>query len=105
MLTSLETPYHEETESLERRPIHGAALACSLRVGVEPVLREVKDDLLDLEQSTPALVGNTRDRIVCRLGCPSSRPASTAEGTGVAFASLAAARAAGYRPCPLCRPD
>lgn len=69
---------------------------------------EVKERLLNLERSTPALVGNTRDRIVCRLGCPpvsvANRRRWQTEELWVAFASLAEARTAGYRPCNVCRP-
>ncbi|MEW6268153.1 MAG: methylated-DNA--[protein]-cysteine S-methyltransferase [Thermodesulfobacteriota bacterium] len=63
---------------------------------------EVKQRLLLLERATPALVGCTTTRIVCRRGCPSER--RIAERNRIVVASVAEARAVGYRPCAVCRP-
>ena len=67
----------------------------------------VKGRLLTLERITPSLIGNTKTRDVCRLGCPPrrvSRWQSEGETRWVAFASLDEAKTAGYRPCKVCRP-
>ena len=61
-----------------------------------------KARLLELERDTPALVGATSTRIVCRRGCPHER--RIAENARIVFASLRDARAVGYRPCRRCRP-
>ncbi len=60
----------------------------------------LKTALLALERSTTPLVGSTRTRIVCRRGCPHER--RIADDHRRVFTSLAAARAAGYRPCRDC---
>jgi len=68
---------------------------------------EIKARLLTLERVTPSLIGNTKTRDVCRLGCPPrrvSRWQSEGETRWVAFASLDEARTAGYTPCKVCRP-
>ena len=62
----------------------------------------VKDGLLALERSTPVLQGCTTTRIVCRVGCVHGRHMSPENR--VIFASVADARAVGYRPCKVCRP-
>jgi O-6-methylguanine DNA methyltransferase len=62
----------------------------------------VKEQLLLLERATPSLVGCTTTRIVCRRGCAHER--RIAERNRVVVASVAEARAAGYRPCRVCRP-
>lgn len=63
---------------------------------------ELKEQLIQLERATPALVGCTTTRIVCRRGCPSER--RIAEHNRVVLASVDEARAVGYRPCAVCRP-
>jgi O-6-methylguanine DNA methyltransferase len=62
----------------------------------------LKSRLLDLERETPALLGCTTTRIVCRRGCPHGRRA--AADREVVFASVVDARSVGYRPCRHCRP-
>lgn len=62
----------------------------------------VKDRLLALERSTPVLQGCATTRIVCRVGCVHGRRMNPENR--VIFASLADARAVGYRPCKACRP-
>lgn len=62
----------------------------------------LKTRLLDLERETPALVGCTTTRIVCRRGCPHGRRA--APDREVVFASVDDACSVGYRPCRHCRP-
>jgi O-6-methylguanine DNA methyltransferase len=62
----------------------------------------LKRRLLDLERSTPALEGCSSTRIVCRVGCDRGR--RMRPDHRVIFASLPDARAAGYRPCLVCRP-
>lgn len=61
-----------------------------------------KTRLLALEGRTPALVGCTSTRVVCRLGC--RREQRLREARRVVFASIGAARAMGYRRCRACRP-
>jgi O-6-methylguanine DNA methyltransferase len=61
---------------------------------------DVKQDLLDLEQSTPPLVGCASTRIVCYRGCPHEKRIE--EAGRVSFRSLAEAEAGGYRPCLIC---
>ncbi|HEY8517027.1 MAG TPA: methylated-DNA--[protein]-cysteine S-methyltransferase [Candidatus Binatia bacterium] len=63
---------------------------------------DVKRQLLLLERATPALVGCTSTRIVCRRGCRYER--RVAETNRIVVASVAEARAIGYRPCAVCRP-
>src|SRR3989449_7459593 len=63
---------------------------------------EMKTRLLALERATPALVGCTSTRIVCRRGCPHER--RVAESNRVVFASIPDAQSVGYRPCRTCRP-
>jgi len=67
--------------------------------GLGPAL---KDRLLALEASVSPLVGRASTGVVCRLGC--DRPGPIPEGDRIHFARLADARAAGFRPCSLCRP-
>lgn len=62
----------------------------------------VKDRLLALERETPALVGCTTTKIVCRRGCGHEQ--QIAEDRRVVFASVREAAALGYRPCRVCRP-
>jgi O-6-methylguanine DNA methyltransferase len=59
----------------------------------------MKTALLDLERTAP-LIGASTTRVVCRLGCPAARRIRRAHR--VAFATLADARRAGYRPCRRC---
>src|SRR5260370_8846894 len=54
------------------------------------------------ERATPALVGCTSTRIVCRRGCAHEQ--RVAEPNPVVFASIPDARSVGYRPCRVCRP-
>lgn len=63
----------------------------------------LKTRLLDLERSVPALVGCASTRIVCRHGCAAERRIGPANR--IVFASVADARAVGYRPCRVCRPE
>lgn len=62
----------------------------------------LKTALLRLERTTPALVGGTTTRIVCRHGCRHEQ--RIGEDRRVVFASVAGARASGYRPCRVCTP-
>ena len=62
----------------------------------------MKTALLRLERVTPALVGCTSTRIVCRRGCAAER--RVREARRVMFASVGDARSVGYRPCRVCRP-
>jgi len=62
----------------------------------------LKTRLLGLEQTTPVLAGCTTTRIVCRVGCPHGLRVRA--DRRVVFASVADARAVGYRPCAVCRP-
>jgi methylated-DNA-[protein]-cysteine S-methyltransferase len=62
----------------------------------------VKTRLLALERSTPALVGSSATRVVCRHGCPQG--GRTREDRRVVFASVEDAWSVGYRSCPVCRP-
>ena len=62
----------------------------------------MKTALLALERATPALVGCTTTRIVCRRGCAHEQ--RVAEDKRVVFASVGDARSVGYRPCHVCRP-
>ena len=64
---------------------------------------EMKTRLLALERATPALVGCTSTRIVCRRGC--AREQRVTESNRVVFASVGDARGVGYRSCRVCRPD
>ncbi len=116
-----------ETESyaqLARRVGHpGAARAVGNALGANPVpvivpchrvIRgdgtwghyafggEMKTLLLALEHATPALVGCTTTRIVCRHGCLHEQ--RVAESNRVVFGSVGDARSVGYRPCRVCRP-
>lgn len=63
----------------------------------------VKARLLAMERATPALEGCRSTRIVCRMGCAPGR--RMRPDNRVIFASLREARALGYRPCRVCRPD
>ncbi len=62
----------------------------------------LKNRLLALERETPALVGCTTTKIVCRRGCAHEQ--QVGEERRVVFASVTEARALGYRPCRVCRP-
>jgi len=62
----------------------------------------LKERLLRLERETPALVGCTTTRILCRRGCRHERRLT--EERRIVFASVAEACRAGYRPCATCRP-
>jgi O-6-methylguanine DNA methyltransferase len=61
----------------------------------------MKTALLQLERATPALVGSTTTKIVCRRGC--SHEQRIRESNRVVFASVADARSVGYRPCKVCQ--
>lgn len=63
---------------------------------------DLKGRLLSLEVSVSPLVGRASSSIVCRRGC--GRPRPIPERERVHFARLADARAAGFHPCPACRP-
>ena len=62
----------------------------------------LKTRLLELERTTPLLVGCESTRIVCRRGCPNEQ--RIAEHRRVVFASVADAAGVGYRPCRVCHP-
>jgi len=61
----------------------------------------MKTALLRLEHDTPALVGCTSTRIVCRRGCAHEQRIT--ERNRVVFASMADAKSVGYRPCKVCQ--
>ncbi len=61
----------------------------------------MKTALLRLERDTPALVGCTTTRIVCRRGCPHEQ--RVRDDRRVVFASVADAKSVGYRPCRTCQ--
>jgi len=61
----------------------------------------MKTALLRLEQDTPALVGCSTTRIVCRRGCTHEQ--RMREDRRVVFASVADAKSVGYRPCRVCQ--
>jgi O-6-methylguanine DNA methyltransferase len=63
---------------------------------------DLKRHVLLLERGMLGLVGDRAKRVLCRTGCPRER--ALTEDRRVAFASTADARAAGYAPCPDCRP-
>ena len=62
----------------------------------------LKTRLLELERTTPLLVGCASTRIVCRRGCAHEQ--RIGEAGRVVFASVADATSVGYRPCKVCRP-
>ena len=62
----------------------------------------MKTALLTLERHTPALVGCSTTRIVCRRGCAHEQRIH--EPNRIVFASVADAQGVGYRPCRTCRP-
>lgn len=62
----------------------------------------LKTRLLALERATPAIVGCSTTRIVCRHGCRAEQ--RIREPRRVVFASVAEAGEVGYRPCRLCAP-
>jgi O-6-methylguanine DNA methyltransferase len=62
----------------------------------------MKTQLLRLERTTPALIGCTSTRIICRRGCAHEQ--RIGEINRVVFASVADAASVGYRPCRVCRP-
>jgi len=62
----------------------------------------LKTRLLELERTTPLLVGCASTRIVCRRGCAHEQ--RIGENGRVVFASVADAAGVGYRPCKVCRP-
>jgi len=63
----------------------------------------MKTQLLQLERTTPALIGCTSTRIICRRGCAHEQ--HIGEVNRVVFASVADAASVGYRPCRVCRPS
>jgi len=63
----------------------------------------MKTQLLQLERTTPALIGCTSTRIICRRGCAHEQ--RIGEVNRVVFASVADAASVGYRPCRVCRPS
>ena len=63
----------------------------------------MKTALLRLERWTPALIGCTSTRIVCRRGCAHEQ--RVAEANRIVFASVGDATSVGYRPCRVCRPS
>src|SRR5437867_5233380 len=62
----------------------------------------MKTQLLRLERTTPALIGCTSTRIICRRGCAHEQ--RVAEANRIVFASVRDAESVGYRPCRVCRP-
>jgi len=62
----------------------------------------MKTQLLRLERTTPALIGCTSTRIICRRGCAHEQ--RVGETNRIVFASVADAASVGYRPCRVCRP-
>ncbi len=62
----------------------------------------MKTQLLRLERTTPALIGCTSTRIICRRGCAHEQ--RIGETNRVVFASVGDATSVGYRPCRVCRP-
>jgi len=62
----------------------------------------MKTHLLQLERATPALIGCTSTRIICRRGCVHEQ--RVGEANRIVFASIADAASVGYRPCRVCRP-
>jgi O-6-methylguanine DNA methyltransferase len=62
----------------------------------------LKTRLLELERTTPVLVGCASTRILCRRGCANEQ--RIGEDGRVVFASVADAVSVGYRPCKVCRP-
>jgi len=63
---------------------------------------ECKRRLVELERTTPVLLGCASTRIVCRVGCVHGQ--RTRPENRVVFASVEDARSVGYRPCKVCRP-
>ncbi|GAA4226654.1 hypothetical protein GCM10022254_12310 [Actinomadura meridiana] len=61
------------------------------------------DEAVDLARRGVRLVGSDTTGIVCYPTCGDARRITAAHRRG--FGTLAAARAAGYRPCLHCRPD
>ena len=61
----------------------------------------VKEYLLELERTTPVLVGCAGTRIVCRRGCPHEQ--RIREDQRVVFSTVLDARSVGYRRCRVCR--
>jgi O-6-methylguanine DNA methyltransferase len=62
----------------------------------------LKTRLLELERTTPLLIGCTSTRIVCRRGCANEQ--RIGEHGRVVFASVADAASVGYRACKVCTP-
>jgi O-6-methylguanine DNA methyltransferase len=62
----------------------------------------LKTRLLELERTTPLLVGCASTRFVCRRGCAHEQ--RIGEHGRVVFASVADAVTVGYRPCRVCQP-
>jgi methylated-DNA-[protein]-cysteine S-methyltransferase len=62
----------------------------------------LKTRLLELERTTPLLVGCTSTRIVCRRGCAHEQ--RVGEHNRVVFASVADAATVGYHACKTCKP-
>lgn len=95
----------------------GAALATNPVPLIIPCHRVVKSDgtlggysfpgvrkewLLDLERSVTRIVGCTSTRIYCRRGCP--HDFRVRDEHRLPFASIAVAKANGYRACMVCKP-
>ena len=105
-----ETESYAELARRIGRPRAARAVGNALGANPVPVIvpchrvirGEMKTRLLALERATPALVGCTSTRIVCRRGCPHER--RVAESNRVVFASIPDAQSVGYRPCRTCRP-
>jgi Metal binding domain of Ada len=62
----------------------------------------LKTRLLELERTTPVLVGCASTRVVCRRGCVHEQ--RIGDDRRVVFASVADAVGVGYRPCKVCGP-
>jgi O-6-methylguanine DNA methyltransferase len=62
----------------------------------------LKTRLLELERTTPVLVGCASTRVVCRRGCAHEQ--RIGDDRRVVFASVADAVGVGYRPCKVCGP-
>lgn len=63
---------------------------------------DMKTALLTLERHTPALVGCSTTRIICRRGCAHEQRIH--DPNRIVFASVLDAKSVGYRPCRACRP-
>jgi hypothetical protein len=63
----------------------------------------MKTQLLQLERTTPALIGCTEHADHLPRGCAHEQ--RIGEVNRVVFASVADAASVGYRPCRVCRPS